>query len=284
MAGSMKLAEGKTKIIRTDPEDSTGTVVFVESKDDITAGDGAKHDMLEGKAVSATTTTCNVFELLNAKGAQTHYLDRVDDRTLRAYRAQMIPIELVVRRVATGSYLKRHPEAVEGEVFNELVFEAFHKDDANHDPILRFDFARGVADRYPAGEPEETAEPIDEIKLVDLGLRMGSAYVMNRLETIAREVFAILESAWAAQDIQLVDLKIECGWASFAPNPGLVVADVIDNDSWRIWPAGDKTQMLDKQVYRDLAGTDDATTKAKELGKIKANYAEVAQKTEQFVR
>jgi phosphoribosylaminoimidazole-succinocarboxamide synthase len=278
-----KLAEGKTKIIWWDPEDrGRENTVLVESKDDITAGDGAKHDVLEGKAVSATTTTCNVFELLNAQGVQTHYIKRVDDRTFLAYSSKMIPIELVVRRVATGSYLKRNPEASEGEMFYELVFEAFHKDDAAHDPILRFDFASGVGVRYPAGEPEATAEPLDEIDLKGLRLGLNAEEVMKWLEESAKEVFTILESAWAEQDVQLVDLKIECGWADQAS--GLVVADVIDNDSWRIWPAGDRTQMLDKQVYRDLAGIDDPAAKAKELGKIKSNYAEVAAKTGEFVK
>jgi phosphoribosylaminoimidazole-succinocarboxamide synthase len=273
-----KLAEGKTKIIWSgDPGENT---VLVESKDDITAGDGAKHDMLEGKAASATTTTCNVFDLLNARGVQTHYIEHVDDRTFRAYNADMIPIELVVRRVATGSYLKRNPDATEGEMFNELVFEAFHKDDAAHDPILEFDFGRGMATRYPAGQ-SNGADPLDEIDLTDLNLGLDAEDVVQGLEEMAKEVFTILESAWAEQDIQLVDLKIECGWTDAK---GLVVADVIDNDSWRIWPAGDRTQMLDKQVYRDLAGTDDPAAKAKELGRIKVNYAEVATKTGKFVR
>ncbi len=64
---------------------------------------------------------------------------------------------------------------------------------------------------------------------------------------------------------------------------GLVVADVIDNDSWRIWPQGDKTRMKDKQVYRDLAGVEDPKARAKELGKIKKDYQWVASATGKFV-
>jgi phosphoribosylaminoimidazole-succinocarboxamide synthase len=277
-----KLAEGKTKIIWQQPGDASARTVLIESKDDITAGDGAKHDVLEGKAVTATTTTCNVFELLNNNGVQTHYIERVDDRAFRAYNAVMIPIELVVRRLATGSYLKRNPAAVEGEMFDELVFEMFHKDDAAHDPMLRFEFERDVAVRYPAGEPEGAA-PIDEVDFMSLRLGVDAEEVVQKLRDTALNVFRILESAWAEQDIQLVDLKIECGWVYAGGGTGLVVADVIDNDSWRIWPAGDKTQMLDKQVYRDLAGTDDPAAKAKELGRIKVNYAEVAAKTGKFI-
>lgn len=73
-----------------------------------------------------------------------------------------------------------------------------------------------------------------------------------------------------------MDLKIECGFD--VETQELLVADVIDNDSWRIWPGGDKTKMKDKQVYRNLR---QSTPEA--LGAIKKNYAWVAEKTRQFI-
>ena len=89
-----------------------------------------------------------------------------------------------------------------------------------------------------------------------------------------------MEEAWAKQNVTLVDLKIECG--TDAETGEIVLADVIDNDSWRIWPSGDKQQQKDKQVYRELAAATDSAAKAKELGKIKQNYAWVAEATSKF--
>jgi phosphoribosylaminoimidazole-succinocarboxamide synthase len=89
-------------------------------------------------------------------------------------------------------------------------------------------------------------------------------------------VFEVLEEAWAALDVTLVDLKIEFGRA--ADDGTLLVADVIDNDSWRIWPGGDKNRMLDKQIYRDMPQVTD-----ERLAALLLKYAQVADLTDRFV-
>lgn len=270
-----KLNEGKTKVIWGDPE---GHEVTIESKDDITAGDGAKRDEIEGKAALATTTTVNCFRTLQAAGIPTAFVRDHDQRHFKARRVEMIPLELVARRLATGSYLKRNHAAVEGEVFDPLVFELFYKDDAQNDPIV-----------IPVGvEPVDGLKlylhsaklPVHQETLIEVMDSPWSMEQLERLEELTRMVFEVLEEQWANQGITLVDLKIECGFD--AETGQILVADVIDNDSWRLWPGGDKSQMLDKQVYRDLQDVEDPAAKAKELGKIKANYAEVARMTGNF--
>jgi phosphoribosylaminoimidazole-succinocarboxamide synthase len=215
------LAEGKTKLIYAYPDDAS--LVYMVSKDQITAGDGARRNELTGKSHWSTITTANVFRLLNEEEIATHFVEQINDNTLLVKRCAMLPVEQVMRRIATGSYLKRKPDVTEGTRFDPVLVETFLKDDANHDPQI-------------------WAEDIIKMNLA----------TMPEIEWMAnqgRRVFETLERAWATLDVTLVDLKIEFGRDA---RGDLLVADVIDNDSWRIWPGGDKNRMLDKQVYRNL--------------------------------
>jgi phosphoribosylaminoimidazole-succinocarboxamide synthase len=237
------LAEGKTKRIYADPDNDT--LVYMVSKDQITAGDGARRNELAGKARLSTITTANVFHLLNEENIDTAFVKQINDVTLLVRRCTMLPIEQVMRRIATGSYLKRHPEVSEGTRFDPLLVETFLKDDARHDPLI-------------------SSEDI-----VTMGL--ATATEIEWMAGQGRRVFETLERAWATVDVTLVDLKIEFGRD---PEGHLLVADVIDNDSWRLWPGGDKTRMLDKQVYRNLK---DVT--AQDLQDIVDRYTLVADLT-----
>ena len=123
--GGVAIAEGKTKILLAAKQNA-GKVLIV-SKDDITAGDGAKHDLIEGKAALSTRTTCNVFRLLKACGVPVAFEEQVDARTFLAPRCRMLPYEVVVRREAHGSYLKRMPGLAKGHLFPKLLVEFFLK-------------------------------------------------------------------------------------------------------------------------------------------------------------
>lgn len=243
-----KLAEGKTKVIYAHPTDSA--LVIMAHKDGITAGDGARRSEIPGKGAIAGRTTANVFALLARAGVPTHFVAAPEPALTVVRRCAMIPLEVVTRRLATGSYLRRHPEASEGQRFEPPLVEFFLKDDAAHDPLV--DAAQIVAGGH------------------------ATAAEIGEMTATARRVFAALEAAWSAQDVTLVDLKIEFGRA---PGGGLLVADVIDNDSWRIWPRGEKGAMLDKQVYRNAAVVDDAL-----LADVRARYERVAELTDAFAR
>src|SRR5258708_29194303 len=113
------IAEGKTKRVYTYPDDEE--LAYLVSKDQITAGDGARRNELVGKSRWSTITTANVFHLLNKAQVATHFVKQINDVTLLIHRCRMLPIEQVQRRVATGSYLKRHPEVSEGTRFEPVL-------------------------------------------------------------------------------------------------------------------------------------------------------------------
>jgi phosphoribosylaminoimidazole-succinocarboxamide synthase len=268
-----KIAEGTTKIIWREE------IVLVESKDDITAGDGARRHVIESKGHYANRTTVKCFQLLAKHGIATHFVDGYNPWTFRARRCDMIPIEVVTRRVASGSYLKRYPLVAEGMRFNAPVVEFFFKDDARHDPLMRFDDAVGGWLLYDAKKPanEGLLDGCMDPGRFFVGAHPIGKFIAGTMTRVAMNVFAILESAWAKQDVTLVDLKIEFGFD--VKTGGLLVADAIDNDSWRIWPGGDKSQARDQQAYRDLA-----VVTPEDLKTVRDNYAWVADATMKFLR
>jgi phosphoribosylaminoimidazole-succinocarboxamide synthase len=237
------LAQGKTKQIYA--YQGNETLAYMISQDNITAGDGARRNELVGKSRWSTITTANVFRLLNEAGLPTHFVEQVNDVTLLVRRCTMIPIEHVQRRIATGSYLKRHPDVSEGTRFDPVLIETFLKDDARHDPQIW---------------PEDI-----------IAMKLATQEEIDEMARLGRGVFEVLERAWASIDVMMVDLKIEFGRDN---NGRLLVADVIDNDSWRLWPGGDKNRMLDKQVYRNLK-----EVTAESLQDIADRYALVADLT-----
>lgn len=274
----ISIAEGKTKIIIEDPRNRKE--VRIKSKSDITAGDGMSRHSLSGKNVLATETTCNCFSLLNRLGVPTHFIRQVSADMFVAKRVRMIPLEIVVRRVAFGSYLKRNAYVKEGTVFKILPVEFFLKDDKYHDPMMIWNEKNQAFCFYDPKKPIEDGF-IDDLELPfeKIVYLPRSEEEVNQLRKLAIETFLILEEAWAKQNVTLVDLKIECGHDM---DGNLVVADVIDNDSWRIWPAGDKGQMKDKENYRNLVSRIEKPS-MDDLQKIKDDYMWVAKKTKLFL-
>jgi phosphoribosylaminoimidazole-succinocarboxamide synthase len=243
----IEIARGKTKVLfeaAGQPD-----MLVVKQTDSISAGDGARRNEIAGKGRLAAQTTARVFRLLNLCGLPTHYLnggEDDDDNEMLVRRCNMIPLEVVVRGVAAGSLVRRNPGLQRGSLLVPRMVEFFLKDDANHDPLIT---------------PDEI-----------LSRTIANPAEVSAMTEIARLTFEILAHAWRKRDVLLVDLKIEFGRLAGGENKGqLVIADVIDNDSWRIWPQGREDRMLDKQMYRNLETVDDAA-----LAQVKNAYEQVA--------
>lgn len=239
--------EGKTK--RLVPVRHGPWSYRVFSKDDLTAGDGKKHDVLPGKGALANAITCNVFEMLEHHEVPLAFVGRDGDQFITR-AASMIPYEVVVRNRATGSALKRNPDLRDGQEFAEPAVEFFYKTTGGKiggvtlpcdDPFALFE--DGVVKLYHpaqpvAGDPLHVLEPscFEEVEV------WRSTF--ERLAELALIVNRFLRNAWRQMGGDLWDFKIECGWV----DGEIVVADVIDFDSWRVYY---ESRPVSKQLYRD---------------------------------
>ncbi|AKB50695.1 Phosphoribosylaminoimidazole-succinocarboxamide synthase [Methanosarcina barkeri str. Wiesmoor] len=296
----MIISQGKTKVILPGPRKNT---VFLETRNVLTGGDAARRETIAGIGIHKTTQAANIFSLLNRKGLPTAFIERTSPNTLLCYQCEMLPLELVVRRYAWGSYLQRHPEYgnQEGTAyrFDEPVWEIFHKlsvvgfpvtdkpyqideeaareqflhngiwqEGVYTDPYIQVDKNQWLL--YPSKKELSKSKPI---------LSMKPACSQEELDYIVQAImlptFLALEDAWRKimttyGPMELVDLKIEVGRR--LDNNRIVIADVIDNDSWRIWSGGNPEKQLDKQCFRD----------GNPLDQVAENYATLAGMTEEL--
>ncbi|XP_076821545.1 multifunctional protein ADE2-like [Clavelina lepadiformis] len=250
-----KIIEGKTKIVY-DLKSAVEGQCMVVSKDIITAGDGAKRNVMEGKAEISTHTSTNIMKLLNHFGIKTSLIKLVNKTSFLALKCDMIPIEWVARRIATGSFLRRNKGVNEGYRFSPPKLETFFKDDENHDP-------------------QWSREVLEEAKLECGGVTI-TPDLIDRMEKMTVSIFEILERMWKAKNVSLIDMKIEFGVR--CDTKEIILSDVIDNDSWRIWPSGDKRLMMDKQVYRNLT-----EVTGNDMKNLKENYRWVSEKVNEVV-
>ncbi|MBF0198685.1 MAG: phosphoribosylaminoimidazolesuccinocarboxamide synthase [Planctomycetes bacterium] len=296
----MVLCEGKTKrILSTDNENE----VLIVTKDDLTGGDAAKKETISGISLHKTTQTINVFNLLKKEGIETAYISRESDNSFLCSSCDMLPLELVMRRFAWGSYLKREPDlkstAEAPYRFDEIKTEIFHKhavvvpplaesatqmeegaardlylkdgkwaDGVYTDPLVQINGDKW--DLFSAKSPVDAGNPLFSIDAV-----ISNEEVQSLINDIMIPTFEAIEKAWAGVEttggsVALVDIKIEVGRRK--SDGKIVVADVIDNDSWRIWPGADPRKQLDKQCFRD----------DNPMSEVAEKYEMVAKLSEQF--
>ena len=268
------ISEGKTKRIVELQADPTRVVLW--AKDDITAGDGAKHDVIPEKGRIATRTTANVFALLKACGLPVAFEGEVGPDWFVAPKCRMLPYEVVVRREAHGSYLKRSPYLSKGHLFSKLLLEFFLKTKGRvwkdhalvaDDPLMAYDAEGGRIALYDPAKPFNAAGAFLTMGAEEVFADAEEPKFFAEMGRIARKAFLVLEKAWQLQGRKLVDMKVEFG---VTDDGRLLLADVIDNDSWRVVEEG---AYIDKQVYRDGGALADVVRKYRHVEELTGRFA-----------
>jgi phosphoribosylaminoimidazole-succinocarboxamide synthase len=218
------LYEGKAKkVFVTDDE---GTLLH-RYKEDATAFNAKKRGSWEGKGRTNATMSAALFEYLESRGVPTHFVEQVDDESIRTKRLEMLPVEVIVRNIAAGS-LARLLGFEEGRKLKAPIVELCYKDDDLDDPMLNWYHFRelGVADE-------------DLAFCEELGLRVNE----------------ILVPFFDEKGVVLVDFKIEVGRDE---NGDLMLADEISPDTCRFWDK-ETGEKLDKDRFRrDMGGVEEA--------------------------
>ncbi|MEE9314581.1 MAG: phosphoribosylaminoimidazolesuccinocarboxamide synthase [Rhizobiaceae bacterium] len=235
MSRRRKIYEGKAKILYEGPEPGTLVQFF---KDDATAFNAKKHEIIDGKGVLNNRISEFVFEKLNSIGIPTHFIKRLNMREQLIKELEIIPIEVVVRNVAAGSISTRLG-VEEGTVLPRSIIEFYYKNDELNDPIVSEEHITAFGWASP---PE-----IDD--MMALAIRIND----------------FLSGLFLGVGIQLVDFKIEFGRLFENDIMRVVLADEISPDSCRLWDIKTKEKM-DKDRFRQ------------DLGGLLENYQEVARR------
>ena len=267
------LNEGKTKKIYL-ARGNTDRVTVV-AKDDITAGDGAKHDIIPDKGRLATTTTSNVFRLLKACGLPVAFTEQDSAISFSAPKCEMLPYEVVARREAHGSYLKRNPHVAKGHLFPRLIVEFFLKTKDKKwrgkplvcdDPMMQYADGGKQIELFNPANPVVGQEPFLVLTPAEVFGHDDEWKMFPEMRRIVRQTFLALEKAWQIAGGTLVDLKVEFGLDA---KGNLLLADVIDNDSWRVLEGG---AYIDKQVYREGGALDDVAAKYRHVANVTGHF------------
>jgi len=250
MARRKKVYEGKAKILYEGPEPGTFVQYF---KDDATAFNAQKRDVIEGKGVLNNRLSEFFMRGLAQIGVPTHFIRRINMREQLIRSVEIIPLEVVVRNIAAGTISERLG-IEEGTQLPRPIIEFCLKDDDLGDPL--------VAEEHIIAFGWANQQDLDD--MVALALRVND----------------FLSGCMLAVGIKLVDFKIEIGRVWDGDFQRLIVADEISPDSCRLWDieSGDK---LDKDVFRrDLGNLADAYTEvARRLGVLPTNVTHATKPT-----
>ena len=210
-----QIIQGKVKTLFSTSEPDK---VLIQYEDKVTAGNGRKVDFPEGKGKICMEISELLFQTLETYGISTHYISTIPERIMCCKKVDIIPIEVVVRNIATGSIV-RQTNIKEGTEFGWPLVEWYLKDDEKDDPLLTENRIWAMGD-----------------------------YPLRVMEQTAREVNGILSKIFREIGLTLVDFKLEFGYDS---EQNLLLADELSPDGMRLWKEG---KSFDKDLFRKDEG------------------------------
>ncbi|MDC9701284.1 MAG: phosphoribosylaminoimidazolesuccinocarboxamide synthase [Alphaproteobacteria bacterium] len=230
-----RIYEGKAKVLYEGPEHGT---LIQHFKDDITAFNNEKKDILEGKGVLNNRISEYIFTHLNQIGIPTHFIRRINMREQLIRKLEIIPIEVVVRNVAAGQLAKRLGLNV-GETLPRSIVELYYKDDKLRDPMVSIEHITAFC--------------------------WASLQEVDEITALALRVNDFLTGLFLGIGIRLVDFKLEFGRCHNSDPPALMLADEISPDSCRLLDI-ETGDCLDKDRFR------------KDKGLVLESYTDVARR------
>ena len=219
-----QLYEGKAKkVFKTDDPD----VLIVDYKDDATAFNGEKKGTIVGKGVINNKMSNRVHQLLEEKGVPTHYIQELSDRETAVKKVEIVPVEVIIRNVAAGSFSKRLG-VPEGTPFEQPTVELSYKNDELGDPLINDYFA--------------------------VALKLATWDEIKTIQDYAFKVNDVLKEYFLQAGIKLIDFKIEFG----RYHGQIILADEISPDTCRLWDVNTNEKLDKDRFRRDLGNVEEA--------------------------
>ncbi len=209
------LYEGKAKqVFATTNKD----MYVVSYKDDATAFNGEKRGIITGKGEVNNRMTNMMCQLLEKYGVETHFVKQLNSRETVVKAVEIVPLEVIVRNVAAGSFSKRFGVA-EGTILKSPTLEFCVKDDNLGDPMIN--------------------------NSQILALELATEEELSKMATIAAKVNQVLTEYLDKIGVKLIDFKIELG----RYKGDIILADEISPDTCRFWDK-QTNKKLDKDRFR----------------------------------
>lgn len=219
-----QIYEGKAKkVYATDNPD----LVIVSYKDDATAFNGQKRGTIVGKGIVNNKVSNHFFRLLESRGIKTHYEEQISDRETIVKKVEIVPVEVIVRNKAAGSFSKRMG-VEEGAELKCAILEYSYKNDALGDPFINSYYIRALG--------------------------LASDEEMETIKNISFKVNEILSEYLKGLGVQLIDFKLEFG--RFKGE--VILADEISPDTCRFWDIATGKKLDKDRFRRDLGDVEEA--------------------------